>query len=586
MSELGLLGDDELEAACRGEHGLSINRFIVRDWKELVNQSELKDFKDLEELKQGLYSKAKSGTCSEEELKDYVKAIERADIEQKKIIYKYDFARFVDELFGSDSEEEELLQDKVKTPWFHLEMYNAFNQSSRACVVCPRGHGKSSAARLYILHAILNRRKRYIILIGSSEDMAAQNLRWVRDQLVENHRIIELYGNLQNKAKWAETEFITSSGIKVVAKGGGQKLRGANEKGRPDLVYIDDLEDDENVNSREGRGKLIRWFKEAVLPMKSKNGQFIITGTILHIDSLLRNIAKNLVRDHVKWDVLWYESISKDKHGNEVALWEDIKPLRELRALREIDPETFSQEYQNNPVSGGMAVFKTEWFKFYKRSDIRVDLETKSVYVYGNLVNIILSTDLAISEKDGADFTVLSVTGMDNKGNLYVLEVNRFRSSDIYEIINMLFNMLHTWCCDFVTMESIAFQKAVQKVIEREMEIRRFYFHIEEMKRFGTTKMARIKALQAPIRQGRFWFLDEHSNYIADEFLKLTATRLPPHDDFLDCMADAYEKQIEAREEKSEKIEEVNTIAWAEKVGLLPDPYKQNIRFNLKRGVR
>ena len=99
-------------------------------------------------------------------------------------------------------------------PDFHLEMYNAYQQFDRVCVVCPRGHGKSSAARLYILHQILNKLVKYVVIMGSSEDMAGQNLRWIRDQITDNPMIVEIYGNVKNKAKWSETEFLTTTKIK------------------------------------------------------------------------------------------------------------------------------------------------------------------------------------------------------------------------------------------------------------------------------------------------------------------------------------------------------------------------------------
>ena len=568
INELMLDGDADFNARLENESKLRLNFLKVRDWRELVSPGELEEYKKLDKFKKALYEKAnKDKSISDDKLREYLKAIEKAEKEQKKIIYKYDFKRFVDEIF-EPLDGEELLQDKAPTPDFHLELYNAFMQSKRVCGVCPRGHGKSSAARIYILHQLLNGNFRYGVLIGSAEEMAAQNLRWIRDQLTDNPRIIDLYGELQNKAKWAETEFITATKIKLVAKGAGQKLRGANEKGRPDLIYIDDLEDDEAVNSRESRGKLVRWFKEAILPMKSKNGKFIITGTILHIDSLLRNIAKNMIRDHIKWDVLWYQAINKDKDGKEYALWEDVKPLSELVKLREIDPQTFSQEYQNNPTRGGMAVFKSEWFRFYKREDIIIDNTNKCVFVHGNRVNLMLSTDLAISEKEGADYNVLAVSGMDKDGNLFFLEVLRFRSEDVYETILLIFSLLRKWHCDYVTMEIVAFQKAIQKQIERSMDDEDFYFHIEEMKRYGTTKMARIKGLQSPIKNGKIFFLDEHTEYIEDEFMRMTATKLPPHDDFLDCFVKGT---LVATKRGNVPIETINDNDYA----LTPFGYKK-----------
>jgi hypothetical protein len=135
-------------------------------------------------------------------------------------------------------------------------------------------------------------------------------------------------------------------------------------------------------------------------------------------------------------------------------------------------------------------------------------------------------------------------------------------------------------------MEIIAFQKAIQKQIERSMDEEDFYFHIEEMKRFGTTKMARIKGLQSPLKNGKIFFLDDHSEYIEDEFLRMTATKLPPFDDFLDCCVDSWEKQVEARADKTKEIETVNSIEWLQKHGYLSDPFKRNIRRNIRRGVR
>ncbi|NIM44927.1 MAG: hypothetical protein GTO54_04735 [Nitrososphaeria archaeon] len=273
----------------------------------------------IREKKSVLKNKARDSRTNDKELKTIYKMMKRLDAEEKRIIYRYDFKRFDEDCFQE-------LQDRVETAPFHFEMFGLYQDSRRACVVCPRGHAKSTTARKYILHQILYQETQYTIIVGASEDMAAQNLRWVRDQLVDNAAITSVYGYLKNKDKWADTEFQTNTGIKVSAKGAGQKIRGANEKGRPDLIYMDDMEEDEQVSSKDRREKLRKWMTQAVMPALSRNGRIIITGTILHLDSLLKNISRNLIKDHIDWDVLWYQAITT-REGKEEALWPEHKPL-------------------------------------------------------------------------------------------------------------------------------------------------------------------------------------------------------------------------------------------------------------------
>ena len=504
---------------------------------------------------------------AEAELKTIYKVLKRLDNEEKKIVYRYDFPAF-DRDFFSD------LQDRVDTAQFHFEMVNLYNAAPRSFVVCPRGHAKSTTARKYILHQILYGLTRYTIIVGASEDMSAQNLRWIRDQLTDNDLILEIFGYLKNKDKWADTEFQTNNGIKVVAKGAGQKIRGANEKGRPDLFYIDDLEEDEQVSSKDRREKLRRWFTQALLPAKSRNGRVIITGTILHMDSLLKNISENKVKDYLPWQVLWYQAITKGDDGKETALWEEFKPLVELQGLRETDPETFAQEYQNNPTSGAMAVFSREEYQYFDDSDIRTDSATGVVSVNNNNLNILLTTDLALSEKEGADYTVFMITGMDESSNLYVLEYERFRSSDPYEQIDMLFYLLKKWSCEILTMEQVAFQKTFKRMLEYEMEKRTSFFYVHEISRQQIRKIFRIKSLKGPIKANKLFWQHDHIE-LEEELSQVSATSLGKHDDVIDCLADAWEVQVELSEDRDTPRSKVNTVDWLIEEGLFPTVMEQ-----------
>lgn len=539
------------------ESGFTTKHYCkVDDWRAKVSHEDEKAYTDLEDNINHLVDIA--GTLSDKDLKLAARAIEKARREQKKIIYKYDFRRFVDDLFSDESEG---LQDKAKTPDFHVEMYNAYQQEKRVCVVCPRGHGKSSAARLYILHQILYKRVRYVTILGSSEDMAGQSLRWVRDQLTDNPLILEIFGELKDKKKWSETEFVTKNRIKVTAKGANGKIRGMNEKGRPDLIYIDDIESEENL-SKDGKRKLRKWLLEEVMPMRSKSARFIMTGTILDVDSLLKNVALNKFRDHIPWKVLWYQAINKDEKGNEYALWEELKPLNELQKLREIDPQTFAQEYQNNPTSGAMGVFRKEDYIRFDKDKIVVD-HNKIVTINGNKLNLLATTDFAATESQSSDYNVIVVSGMDKNGTLFCLDKIRFRSADAYEMADALFLVVKKWNIEEVSIEEIAFQSMLNRTLEREMDRRKLFVYFREMKRKRTTKLARIKGLSAPVRLGKVQWPNSGWEDMEEELDQVTATKLGKHDDILDCLADAWQLQHEYYEDQDEPETPVNTMQWA-----------------------
>lgn len=512
--------------------------------------------------KKKLKAKARKLKNSPKELKTVYQVLKRLDNEERKLIYKYDFDRFDEDMCKE-------LQDRVVTAPFHFEMFGMYQSYKRCCVICPRNHAKSTTARKYILHQILYLKTTYTIILGSSEDMAGQNLRWIRDQFVDNSDLVAVYGYLKNKDKWADTEFQTNTGVKVSAKGAGQKIRGANEKGRPDLIYIDDIEEDEGVKSKDRRDKLDLWFRNAVLPALSRNGQVIITGTILHYDSLLRNVSRNKVSDHIPWQVLEYKAISLDEDGNEKALWPEHKPLDVLRKLRNVDPVTFAQEYQNDPSSGGLAVFNRSEYMYISEDDIKKDPVDQKIYVKNMLVNVLITTDFAISEKDGADYTVFMASGMDQFSNLYVLDYVRWRTSDPFEQMEVLFDFVKKWYAEICTFEIVAFQKTFQKFIERKMADENFFFFIQEMTRKSMAKIFRIKALKAPIRAQKIYWSHEHTE-LEEELEHITVTSLGVKDDVVDCLSDAWEIQVEMWEDSEKSGPAVNSLEWAIQKGFCP----------------
>jgi predicted phage terminase large subunit-like protein len=292
-----------------------------------------------------------------------------------------------------------------------------------------------------------------------------------------------------------------------------------------------------------------------------------MTGTILDNDSLLKKVSKNLIKDHLSWKVLFYQALNVSSDGIESALWQEMKPLSELKAIQNFDPESFAKEYQNDPRAGMMGVFKQEWYQHYDEVLLR---NMDGEWFYNNEpLSIMACTDLAVSSKQGSDWTVIMVTGMDRHMNLYVLEINRFRTSDPDVVIDEIFKTCATWGCDMLTMEVVAFQKTFVRFFEKEMDRRNIQLNIIELTRPSTTKLQRIKSVAAPIKNGLIkWTMDMPE--LEDELNAVTAMKTGAHDDIIDALADAWEQQVEHNESERKIEVPVNTFEWMVKEGYLP----------------
>ena len=106
--------------------------------------------------------------------------------------------------------------------------------------------------------------------------------------------IIMDFGSLKGEKAWRTGVILTKTDIKAEAIGSGKKVRGRRHRNwRPDLIVLDDIENDENVNTPEQRRKLKNWFDKAVSKAGDTYTDIMYIGTILHYDSLLNNVLQN-----------------------------------------------------------------------------------------------------------------------------------------------------------------------------------------------------------------------------------------------------------------------------------------------------
>ncbi|AUI65198.1 MULTISPECIES: phage terminase large subunit [Glaesserella] len=265
------------------------------------------------------------------------------------------------------------------------------SKSVRQAIAAPRGEAKSTiCTQLFPLWCMVCDLKRYIIIAMDTREQAYGMLEAIKVEIESNPRLAVDFPELGAGKVWRAGAIITSKNQKVEAVGAGQKLRGRRHGAyRPDLVVLDDIENDEMVQTPEQRTKLHNWVLNAVLKLGAAGEKFdvIYVGTILHYDSVLNRIlsTKGWKKAHFKailrfpdnmalWDEweniylsedgdddtmsdLFYQQHKAEMDKGAVVSWL-ARPILYLMKIRASDGHSsFDSEYQNDPVSGDDAIF-------------------------------------------------------------------------------------------------------------------------------------------------------------------------------------------------------------------------------------
>jgi predicted phage terminase large subunit-like protein len=311
----------------------------------------------------------------------------------------------------------------------------------------------------------------------------------------------------------------------MIARGSGQKLRGMKWNGRrPGLILCDDMEEDEQVENKDRREKFSRWVMRALMPLGRRGCKIRWHGTILHVDAMLSRIMKSsswtskLYKAHKGFDdfgdILW------------PAMWsEERLKLKRQEYIDQGDASGYSQEYLNNPLDSDDAYLRAEWF--LPMSD--EDWDTSKL--------ICAAADFAISKKDKANRTSVTIGGMnvENKLNFLDQRVGRW---DSLEIIEEMFDVHKQWSPDVFFVEDGQIWLSLWPMIVKEMNKRGTFINFVPKKPIRD-KASRGRSLQRRMRAGAtLWPHDAHwFPGMQDEMLRFTGNSEAMLDDQFDSAA-------------------------------------------------
>jgi predicted phage terminase large subunit-like protein len=287
---------------------------------------------------------------------------------------------------------------------FHRDMFESIGFMERAirrARAAPRGYAKSTlTALIKPIHDVCYGLEKYIVLISNTQDQASQKLRDIRSEVLTNSALIADYGIRFRTRKPGETQYVIHCGdhsCMFTGYGAGVEIRGIRfGASRPTKIVVDDGEHSEEVQNEALRKKYEDWYFQVVSQIGNEKTNIDVIGTILHRESLLKNLLKNpaydgkLYKSVIGWSErqdLWnqwtqiYTNLDNPNRMAEANLFYRQNEAELLRGTRVLWPEkepylylmkelvekgrrAFMKEKQNEPLGGDEAIFEVmHWYR-------------------------------------------------------------------------------------------------------------------------------------------------------------------------------------------------------------------------------
>lgn len=482
---------------------------------------------------------------------------------------------------------------RIASPDFHYQLIDAAETYRFVAIAAPRGSAKSTLlAFLKPAHDLIFKRSRFILIISNTFKKAAMHLDTIKKELLDNAALTSVFPPIAIlRDAEGDSEFRHKDGFetKILCKGVDQlgSIRGVKFRAyRPDLVIIDDLEDDELVKNPDRRKELREEFDEVLNQVGDNRTRFIIVGTILHDDSQLAKLVR--ADDYREFHKIILQAHLNPDKPNESSLWPEKWDLEYLKELRREKPNVYAKEMQNDPVAGTNVRFKKEDFRYWKVQDqdyILLDSEGKPVS-RGALRDCRASVacDLAWSEKREADYCVLLPGYLTPDSEILVEDYIAKKNMKPDEVAEQLFVMVDRLEKRTGTAVPVGFEKSMlenvtQFLLKREMKKRNKFLTTRELA-WDHDKNTRIEIrLSSRYAQHVIY----HKAGMGELEHQLTRFPYGTHDDICDAMQSLVQLLQFPKEASKPKTVQDEFSWWREQAIKAKNPYHDPKKTGLNK---
>jgi phage terminase large subunit-like protein len=429
---------------------------------------------------------------------------------------------------------------KYPTASFQKEIINLLQENKEDLyIVAFRGSAKSTiVTTAYPIWAILGKQqKKFCIILCQTKTQAKQHMMNIRMELENNDLLKKDLGPFQEESdEWGSYSLVFKKHkARITVASTEQSIRGIrHNEHRPDLIICDDVEDLQSTKTRESRDKTYQWLRGEVIPTGDKTTRLIIVGNLLHEDSLLMKIKKEISQG--KTTGIFKEYPLLDSNG--ACLWPEKYPTKEdihIEKQKVSSEVSWQREFLLKIIPDEDQVILPDWIQYYdtvpnKRTDtLKYDFTLAGV-------------DLAISEKDSADYTGVVTVQAYRKGDerkLYILPSIINKRISFPEQRELLKNLYATFPYGYdngIVVESVGYQEALAQSL-REVGIKDVYSVPIKL-----DKRSRLTLTSSAIKDGTILFPKFGCEALIEQLVGFGAEK---HDDLADAFSIGILKALE-----------------------------------------
>lgn len=445
--------------------------------------------------------------------------------------------------------------EENKSPVIHLQMLDNIQRNDKDTInMCHRGSAKTTllGAYLFLYIAVYGDipgfgEVPYALYVSDAVENGVKKMRLDLEFRWQNSEFLQEWVP-HTKFTDVRWEFKNKDGNRFVVTGHGAKtgVRGTKELGtRPVLAVLDDLISDDDARSVTVIASVEDTVYKAVdYALHPQRRKIVWSGTPFNAkDPLYKAVESGAWYVNVYPICEHWPCKREDFHGS----WEDRFTYDYIlkqytKAVKAGKIASFNQELMLRIMSEEDRLIADGEINWYSRDLLLAHKETFNYYI---------TTDFATSDKESADFSVISVWAYNDKGHWYWVDgVCEKQTMD--KNINDLFRLAQKWRVNLqqVGIEVSGQQGGFIPWIQDQMVVRQVYFNLAKDKnssqlgiRPNTNKMQRFNIVVPWFKTHQIFFPREMKDAaimrecINELELVSLAGMKSKHDDFLDTIS-------------------------------------------------
>lgn len=455
----------------------------------------------------------------------------------------------------------------------HEDVCNWWTRSdskSHQLLLFPRDHGKSRLIAFRVAWELTKNPTLRILYISATANLAEKQLGFVKNILTsdiyQRYWPEHVHADEGKRTRWTNSEIALDHPARkkenvrdpsVFTGGLTTSLTGMH----CDIAVLDDVVVYENAYTNEGRNKVKSQYS-LLSSIEGADAKEWVVGTRYHPADLyndLLQMTEDLFTDDgekVGEDNIYeiFEKPVEDRgDGTGEFLWPrsqrkdgkwfgfDMKVLAKKRG-QYLDKGQFRAQYYNDPSDPDNVPVSSDKFQYYERKHIRE--ENGYMYYRDNRLNVFAAVDFAFSLGKRADYTAIVVIGIDADNNVYVLDIDRFRTDRISDYFEHILHLSNKWSFRKLRAETTVAQMAIVKQLKELIKQHGLAISIDEFRpnKSQGNKQERISAVLEPRYDNMsIWHYRGGNTQILEEEL---SSRNPPHDDVIDALASVVDMAV------------------------------------------